>query len=71
MSTRTPTPPSAELLALLADGADELVLVGDPDQSIYAFRGADEGAIRAVDARFGPRRRGAGRVALTGLSTLR
>ncbi|WP_304048198.1 ATP-dependent DNA helicase [Jatrophihabitans endophyticus] len=46
-------PAQAELLALLADGADELVLVGDPDQSIYAFRGADDNAIREVDARFG------------------
>ncbi len=46
-------PAQAELLQLLADGSDELVLVGDPDQSIYAFRGADESAIRDVDARFG------------------
>ncbi|WP_375476786.1 ATP-dependent helicase [uncultured Jatrophihabitans sp.] len=46
-------PAQAELLALLAGGADELVLVGDPDQSIYAFRGADESAIREVDERFG------------------
>lgn len=46
-------PAQAELLALLADGADELILVGDPDQSIYAFRGADESAIRDVDTRFG------------------
>jgi superfamily I DNA/RNA helicase/RecB family exonuclease len=46
-------PAQASLLALLADGADELILVGDPDQSIYAFRGADESAIRDVDARFG------------------
>ncbi len=46
-------PAQAELLGLLADGADELVLVGDPDQSIYAFRGADESAIRDVDVRFG------------------
>ena len=46
-------PAQAELLAVLADGADELVLVGDPDQSIYAFRGADESAIRDVDERFG------------------
>jgi superfamily I DNA/RNA helicase/RecB family exonuclease len=46
-------PAQAELLTLLADGADELILVGDPDQSIYAFRGADESAIRDVDERFG------------------
>jgi superfamily I DNA/RNA helicase/RecB family exonuclease len=46
-------PAQAELLALLADGADELVLVGDPDQSIYTFRGADESAIRDAGARFG------------------
>ncbi|HSY14706.1 MAG TPA: ATP-dependent DNA helicase [Jatrophihabitantaceae bacterium] len=46
-------PAQAELLALLAEGADELILVGDPDQSIYAFRGADESAVRDVSARFG------------------
>ena len=46
-------PAQASLLALLAQGAEELVLVGDPDQSIYAFRGADESAIRDVDERFG------------------
>jgi superfamily I DNA/RNA helicase/RecB family exonuclease len=46
-------PAQAELLSVLADGADELILVGDPDQSIYAFRGADESAIRDVDERFG------------------
>src|SRR3954447_8807460 len=46
-------PAQAELLALLADGAAELVLVGDPDQSIYAFRGADASAIHEVDQRFG------------------
>jgi superfamily I DNA/RNA helicase/RecB family exonuclease len=42
-------PAQAELLALLADGADELIIVGDPDQSIYAFRGAES---RAVPDRF-------------------
>ncbi|HEX3337478.1 MAG TPA: ATP-dependent DNA helicase [Jatrophihabitans sp.] len=46
-------PAQAELLALLADGADEVVLVGDPDQSIYAFRGADESAVRDAGVRFG------------------
>ncbi|HEY7010770.1 MAG TPA: ATP-dependent DNA helicase, partial [Jatrophihabitantaceae bacterium] len=46
-------PAQADLLALLARGADELILVADPDQSIYAFRGADESAIREVDKRFG------------------
>jgi superfamily I DNA/RNA helicase/RecB family exonuclease len=46
-------PAQAELLALLARGAEEIVLVGDPDQSIYGFRGADESAIRDVDTRFG------------------
>jgi superfamily I DNA/RNA helicase/RecB family exonuclease len=42
-------PAQAELLARLADGADELIIVGDPDQSIYAFRGAEP---RAVPDRF-------------------
>jgi superfamily I DNA/RNA helicase/RecB family exonuclease len=46
-------PAQAELLQLLAEGADEVVLVGDPDQSIYAFRGADASAIHAVEERFG------------------
>ena len=46
-------PAQAQLLALLGYGADELILVGDPDQAIYAFRGADESAIRDVDTRFG------------------
>jgi superfamily I DNA/RNA helicase/RecB family exonuclease len=46
-------PAQAELLQLLAAGAAEIVLVGDPDQSIYAFRGADESAIRDVGERFG------------------
>jgi superfamily I DNA/RNA helicase/RecB family exonuclease len=47
-------PAQAELLALLAAGADELILVGDPDQSIYAFRGADDTALRDAPDHFGP-----------------
>ncbi|HEX6754743.1 MAG TPA: ATP-dependent DNA helicase [Mycobacteriales bacterium] len=39
-------PAQEELLRMLAHGAEELVAVGDPDQSIYAFRGSDPYAIR-------------------------
>jgi superfamily I DNA/RNA helicase/RecB family exonuclease len=46
-------PAQAALLQLLAAGSDELILVGDPDQSIYAFRGADQSVIADVDDRFG------------------
>lgn len=38
-------PQQVELLQYLASGGAELVVVGDPDQSIYAFRGADQNGI--------------------------
>ncbi|WP_051264672.1 ATP-dependent helicase [Nakamurella lactea] len=42
-------PAQAALVERLAAGADELVLVGDPDQAIYGFRGADPGALRRIE----------------------
>jgi superfamily I DNA/RNA helicase len=42
-------PAQARLIGLLASGADELVVFGDPDQSIYAFRGSDPGALRDIE----------------------
>jgi superfamily I DNA/RNA helicase/RecB family exonuclease len=47
-------PAQEELLRMLAAGADELVAVGDPDQSIYAFRGSDPYAIRRFRDVFAP-----------------
>lgn len=46
-------PSQIELLKLVADGADELVLIGDPDQSIYGFRGAEPNAMAEIDTHFG------------------
>ncbi|HEY2172351.1 MAG TPA: ATP-dependent DNA helicase [Mycobacteriales bacterium] len=45
-------PAQEELLRVLGAGADELVAVGDPDQSIYGFRGADPGCIRRFPEAF-------------------
>jgi len=47
------TDPAQEaLLHALAGDGRELIAVGDPDQSIYAFRGADVGAIMRFPDRF-------------------
>ena len=45
-------PAQEELLLQLAGDGRELIAVGDPDQSIYAFRGADVTAIRRFTDRF-------------------
>ncbi|MEP6560031.1 MAG: ATP-dependent DNA helicase, partial [Nakamurella sp.] len=42
-------PAQARLIELLASGAEELIVFGDPDQSIYAFRGSDPAALRDID----------------------
>src|SRR5215472_9696505 len=45
-------PAQEELLHALASGGRDLIVVGDPDQSIYAFRGADADAISRFPDRF-------------------
>lgn len=42
-------PAQARLIERLASGADELVVFGDPDQAIYAFRGSQPGAMRRIE----------------------
>ena len=46
-------PAQIELLKLITAGADELVLIGDPDQAIYSFRGAEQSAMADIDLHFG------------------
>jgi superfamily I DNA/RNA helicase/RecB family exonuclease len=45
-------PAQEEMLRQLAGDGRELIAVGDPDQSIYGFRGADVEAIRRFPERF-------------------
>jgi superfamily I DNA/RNA helicase len=45
-------PAQEELLHALAGDGRELIAVGDPDQSIYAFRGADADVIERFPSRF-------------------
>jgi superfamily I DNA/RNA helicase/RecB family exonuclease len=49
-------PAQIELLRLIGQGADELVLIGDPDQAIYSFRGAEQHAMLEVESYFGSAR---------------
>ncbi|UQX89719.1 ATP-dependent helicase [Jatrophihabitans telluris] len=46
-------PAQTELLRLISRGCDELVLIGDPDQSIYGFRGAEPYAMSEIESVFG------------------
>jgi superfamily I DNA/RNA helicase/RecB family exonuclease len=58
-------PAQVELLHLLAGGGGNLVAVGDPDQAIYAFRGAEPRGIVEFSDRFRHTdNRPAGRVSL-------
>jgi DNA helicase-2/ATP-dependent DNA helicase PcrA len=45
-------PLQAAVLNMLRGTRDDLTLVGDPNQAIYAFNGADPALLREVEARF-------------------
>ncbi|MEU4217639.1 UvrD-helicase domain-containing protein, partial [Actinoplanes sp. NPDC026623] len=45
-------PAQIELLSLVAGGGTPLVAFGDPDSSVYGFRGADPEAVRGFPQRF-------------------
>jgi superfamily I DNA/RNA helicase/RecB family exonuclease len=45
-------PAQEQLLALIAGDGRDLVVVGDPDQSIYAFRGSDPDVLQRFPERF-------------------
>ncbi|MBM2622476.1 PD-(D/E)XK nuclease family protein [Actinoplanes sp. LDG1-06] len=45
-------PAQIELLSLVAGGGKPLVAFGDPDSSVYGFRGADPGAVANFPSRF-------------------
>ncbi|HEX8632053.1 MAG TPA: ATP-dependent helicase, partial [Catenuloplanes sp.] len=55
-------PAQIELLGLLAGGGPPLVAFGDPDSSVYGFRGADPGIVSSFAHRF---RTASGAVAAT------
>jgi len=42
-------PSQIVLLRMISEGADELVLIGDPDQSIYAFRGSQSRSMTEIE----------------------
>lgn len=53
-------PAQERLLRAVAGGGRDLVVFGDPDQSIYAFRGAEVAGLLDFPQRFGAPGRGAG-----------